>query len=91
MTTPSGLTDVKGFQDWLDKNKPGWAAGYKDGIVNKGRGYGTFGPRTKKAWETYKDEFLKVSTSTSSTTTKSDEEEAEAVYGDNPNDIIATN
>lgn len=93
VSTPTELTDVKGFQDWLDQNKPGWAAGYQGGIVNKGRGYGTFGPRTKKAWETYKDEFLKGSTkpTTTSTPAKSEEEEAEAVYGDNPNDIIATN
>jgi hypothetical protein len=87
---PSELKDVKAFQDWLDTNKKGWAAGYADGIVNKGRGYGTFGPRTKKAWDTYKDEFLKTPT-TSPTPAKSEEEEAEAVYGDNPSDIIASN
>ncbi len=87
---PSELKDVKAFQDWLDTNKKGWAAGYADGIVNKGRGYGTFGPRTKKAWDTYKDEFLKTPTTTP-TPAKSEEEEAEAVYGDNPSDIIASN
>lgn len=87
---PSELKDVKAFQDWLDANKKGWAAGYTDGIVNKGRGYGTFGPRTKKAWDTYKDEFLKTPTTTP-TPAKSEEEEAESVYGDNPSDIIASN
>ena len=91
VSSPTELTDVKSFQDWLDKNKPGWAAGYKDGIVNKGKGYGTYGPRTKKAWETYKDEFLKTPTTPTTTPSKSEEEEAEAVYGDNPSDIIATN
>ena len=93
-TNPSDLPDVKAFQDWLDKNKPGWAAGYTGGIVNKGKGYGTYGPRTKKAWETYKDEFLKASPTTPAPTptpAKSEEEEAEAVYGDNPSDIIASN
>jgi hypothetical protein len=95
-TNPSDLTDVKAFQDWLDKNKPGWAAGYTGGIVNKGKGYGTYGPRTKKAWEdvTIRNEFLKASPTTptpTSTPAKSEEEEAEAVYGDNPSDIIATN
>ena len=62
------LTDrnsVKQFQDWLDANKPGWAQGYKDGKVNKGKGYGVYGPRTKKAWLSYKDEYSKSqSTST---------------------------
>jgi len=92
---PTGLTDVKAFQDWLNKNKPGWAAGYTGGIVTpKSKGYGTYGPRTKKAWETYKDEFLKDSPTTPTPTptpAKSEEEEAEAVYGDNPSDIIASN
>ena len=49
---------VKKFQDWLDANKPGWATGYADGKVNKGRGYGRFGPRTSKAWTTHKDAYL---------------------------------
>jgi len=96
-TNPTGLTDVKAFQDWLDTNKPGWATGYKEGILKQGTnggGYGKFGPRTKKAWETYKDEFLKASPTTPTPTptpAKSEEEEAEAVYGDNPADIIANN
>jgi|LauGreDrversion4_2_1035121.scaffolds.fasta_scaffold111030_3 hypothetical protein len=52
---------VKAFQDWLDENHPNWATGYKDGILNKGKnggGYGTFGPRTSKAWASYKDDYL---------------------------------
>jgi len=56
------LTDrnsVEQFQDWLDANKPGWAQGYKDGKVNQGKGYGVYGPRTKKAWLSYKDEYSK--------------------------------
>lgn len=48
---------VKKFQDWLDANKPGWATGYADGKVNKGRGYGRFGPRTNRAWGQYKSEY----------------------------------
>jgi hypothetical protein len=57
-TLPTGLTDVKGFHDWLDKNHPGWHDKYNTlgGIVSKG--YGKFGPRTTKAWATYKDEYL---------------------------------
>ena len=56
------LTDrnsVEQFQDWLDANKPGWAQGYKDGKVSHGKGYGVYGPRTKKAWLSYKDEYSK--------------------------------
>jgi|694.fasta_scaffold22748_9 hypothetical protein len=56
---PAELKDVKGFQDWLDKTHPGWHDKYNTlgGIVSKG--YGKFGPRTTKAWATYKDEYLK--------------------------------
>ena len=48
---------VKIFQDWLDKNHAGWAEGYTDRKVNKGKGYGRFGPRTQKAWNKYQTEF----------------------------------
>ena len=56
---PAELKDVKSFQDWLDKTHPGWHDKYNTlgGIVSKG--YGKFGPRTSKAWSTYKDEYLK--------------------------------
>lgn len=58
---PSELKDsegVKKFQDWLDQNKKGWATGYPEGVLNKQKGYGRFGPRTQKAWNQYKDEYL---------------------------------
>jgi hypothetical protein len=67
---PSELKDVEGirkFQDWLDVNRAGWAKGYEGGILNKGisrGGYGKFGPRTIKAWNSYKNEYLKTSNST---------------------------
>jgi hypothetical protein len=51
--------NIEHFQDWLDANKPGWAWGYPGGIVNKKGGYGKFGPRTTKAWNVYKDLYLK--------------------------------
>jgi hypothetical protein len=61
--TPPELKDIKGvkaFQDWLDENKAGWATGYANNILNKtGAGYGRMGPRTTKAWASYKDEYLK--------------------------------
>lgn len=63
-TPPPQLANYEGitaFQDWLDTNAPGWAYGYKDGKINKGQnggGYGNFGPRTTKAWATYKDKYL---------------------------------
>jgi hypothetical protein len=61
---PTQLKDANGvraFQDWLDVNAKGWATGYKDGIINKGQngsGYGKFGPRTQKAWNTYGKKYL---------------------------------
>ena len=56
---PTGLTDVKAFQTWLDKNKPGWHDKYNTLGTDPAKGYGKFGPRTTKAWATYKDEYLK--------------------------------
>lgn len=51
---------VKKFQDWLDTNKAGWAKGYPGNVLSGGKGYGNFGPRTKKAWDLYgKNEYLK--------------------------------
>ena len=68
-TVATELKDVDGvkkFQDWLDQNKTdvqlgdgkGWATGYTGGALNKGNGYGNFGPRTTKAWSQYKSEYL---------------------------------
>jgi hypothetical protein len=70
VATPPELKDIKAFQDWLDVNAKGWATGYKEGIINKGQnggGYGKFGPRTQKAWTTYKDQFLKGGTTATQT------------------------
>ena len=58
---PNELKDIEGvklFQDWLDMNAQGWATGFTNGILNKGVGYGNFGPRTQKAWNTYGRRFL---------------------------------
>jgi hypothetical protein len=66
ITGLKNVDEIKKFQDWLDINHIGWATGYKDGILNKGQyrgGYGKFGPRTSKAWNNYKDEYLKTSNS----------------------------
>jgi hypothetical protein len=92
-TLPTELKDVKAFQTWLDTNKPGWHDKYNTLGTDPAKGYGKFGPRTTKAWATYKDEYLKgTNTPTvAPTPAKSEEEEAEAVYGDNPSDIIANN
>lgn len=56
---PAELKDVKAFQDWLDKSKPGWHDKYNTLGKDVSKGYGKFGPRTSKAWSTYKDEYLK--------------------------------
>src|ERR1035437_6156396 len=47
---------VKAFQDWLDVKYPGWVAG---GKLNKNvnKGYGKFGPSTKKAAVDHAAEF----------------------------------
>ena len=65
-TAPVQLGDINGiksFQDWLDTNAPGWATGYKGGVIDQGKGgggYGNFGPRTQKAWQQYKDQYLEA-------------------------------
>jgi hypothetical protein len=59
VTIPAELKDVKDFQDWLDKNHPGWHDKYNTLGKDVAKGYGKFGPRTTKAWTTYKDEYLK--------------------------------
>jgi len=59
---PSELKDAEGvkkFQDWLDKNKAGWATGFPGGKLNQAGGYGRFGPRTTKAWSSYGQEYQK--------------------------------
>lgn len=63
---PSELVNsdgVKVFQNWLDLNHPGWATGYKDGVLKQGQnggGYGSFGPRTQAAWnnQEWRQEYL---------------------------------
>jgi len=60
--TPSELntpTKIKAFQDWMDTIGP-WVKG-SDGkyrLLNKGAGYGTFGPSTSAAWSFYKSAYL---------------------------------
>jgi len=51
---PKNENETKIFQDWLDFYYPTW---YKGGKLNKGVGYGTFGPRTTSAWNTYKTKW----------------------------------
>lgn len=80
---PSELANAEGvkkFQDWLDANKPGWATGYADGKVNKGRGYGRFGPRTSKAWTTHKDAYLNPVVADTDVMAVDDFQGADAVY-----------
>jgi hypothetical protein len=60
--TPSELNTpakIKAFQDWMDTIGP-WVKG-TDGkyrLLNKGAGYGTFGPSTSAAWSFYKSAYL---------------------------------
>jgi hypothetical protein len=60
---PSELENIEGvkvFQNWLDLYKAGWATGFTGGILNKGAGYGNFGPRTQKAWNLYGKEYIQL-------------------------------
>ena len=50
----NGPSDVKAFQDWMDIKHPNWVKGKN---LNKGSGYGTYGPSTQAAWGLWKAEF----------------------------------
>ena len=49
------VEEIKAFQDWLDNKYPTWANGKK---LNKGPGYGNYGPLTKAAYTKYGTEYL---------------------------------
>ena len=56
---------IKAFQDWMDTIGP-WvknSAG-KYAKLNKGVGYGSYGPSTQAAWNGYKDRYLSPSANT---------------------------
>ena len=53
---PETKAEIQSFQNWLDVKYPTWLNG---GKLNKGSGYGTFGPATTKAWNSYGTEFTK--------------------------------
>jgi hypothetical protein len=60
-----GQSEVKAFQDWLDVNKVDWdptnpKTNWKK--LNKGKGYGINGPRTKAAWAKFMGEYNKSKT-----------------------------
>lgn len=46
---------VHDFQDWLDTNKPGWMGDGKS--LNKGPGYGKYGPKTQEAFQKFQNEY----------------------------------
>jgi hypothetical protein len=65
--TELNTTDkIKAFQDWMDTIGP-WVknASGKYEKLNKGVGYGNFGPSTQSAWNGYKDRYLSTSANTS--------------------------
>jgi hypothetical protein len=53
-------SNVKEFQTWLDKNHAGWHRKYGKLNDNIEKGWGIFGPNTKKAWANteWRKEFL---------------------------------
>lgn len=58
---------IKSFQDWMDAMGKGWIKGAdgkyytnnKPNLLNKGKGYGVFGPSTSAVWKVYKNDYLK--------------------------------
>jgi hypothetical protein len=60
--TQGEIKTIKAFQDWMDSNHPNWV-GCTDSActngknLNKGKGYGTFGPSTTKAWSKWGNDF----------------------------------
>lgn len=52
--------DVKKFQSWLDEKHPGWHQKYNKLGNSIQRGYGLFGPNTKRAWSNmaWRKEYL---------------------------------
>lgn len=88
---------VKAFQDWLDKEEPNWATGYKDGKINQGKnggGYGKFGPRTSKAWNKRANDYIKFLASGNNNSNQNNSQESEEfdyVYGEDFDTIIKNN
>jgi hypothetical protein len=64
----SPKSEIKAFQDWLDAKGLKWVNGSK---LNKGRGYGNFGPSTTKAFEKYGQEWLATQTTSGGSTSGS--------------------
>jgi hypothetical protein len=54
-------TEIKDFQDWMDKNHPDWIKDADGNFVNlnQGKGYGVYGPKTRDAWAQYAKEYKK--------------------------------
>ena len=61
-TLPPNVLDtmerIKNFQDWLDKTHPDWIDVPLKGT--EARGYGTYGPQTRKAFEKYETEYYQT-------------------------------
>jgi len=68
---------VKQFQDWLDKNHPGWHKKYGTLKQNIQKGYGKFGPNTNKAWGLYGKDFLAGKEEPTQTTGSSVQQQAQ--------------
>jgi len=67
-SSPLGDTNsIKAFQDWMDMKHPNWVNGKN---LNKGGGYGTFGPSTSKAYNTYGMEYSKPTSPATKPTTQ---------------------
>lgn len=77
VSSPSTESEIKKFQDWMDKNRKFWVKDTDGRWKNlrvgppedpqrhvKGKGYGVFGPNTQNAWKLFGDEYSKSKPST---------------------------
>ena len=74
------------FQDWLDTTYPTWLNG---GKLNKGTGYGSYGPSTQKAFSQYGTQYQQSLTSGSGTPTPQPTVDKEKEIFDKFNDSIS--
>jgi hypothetical protein len=67
-------TEVQAFQNWMDEKHPNWVKNSVGKMVNldKGYGWGNFGPNTQSAWQQWGNEYSKeknITPNTNATTT----------------------
>lgn len=90
-TTSSGVKTFPGpgtvqqFQDWLDSNYPTWLNG---GKLNKGSGYGSYGPSTQKAFTQYGSAYQNSLSSGGNTPTPQPVDNEKQLFDEYNNDVF---